>query len=457
MTQQNAAIQHLQQRGIEYLLMRRQREGHSQPAASDYGMDPASIAQGHLMQDTQGVVLVVTPRNRHPSLARLGQLLSRQLQAADELLVQQLFHCDDISAIAPLPLTTGLPVVVDTALRQQGQVCFEANDNSLLACVSIHAFMQLHHNSRWGAISDEGAAEVGDAPAQAASPVELGSLQQRLLALRELPPINDLTRQLLDIFKDPNVSVERLAEVIETDPSLAAQTLRHARSPYYGYAGQIDSVADAITKVLGFDTVLMTSLAISSGRPLQIPAEGRIGKQALCRHSLYSAVLARSLCRFIPKEIGITPGNAYLSALMQNIGFLLLGHLLRDDYLVLSRAVEANPESPLLQLEEKTLGINHAQIGTWLMRSWDMPNELITAIRHHHNVVYRGEYAGYVQLITLVNTLLWQHGIGDAPNDQPMEMLLKLLQIPADKAYQATERVLEQQDELNQLANSLSG
>ena len=452
----NAAIDYLLQRGIEYQLLRNKYDDNQQSVVNEFGMNPSLTAQAQLMQDEYGVVLVITPRNRRLAPHKLQQLLERNMQPADELLPRQLFHCDDICAIAPLPLITGMKAVVDSSLQQQQLVCFEANERTLMACVSIQAFMQLHHNSQWADISEEGSASETPAAATAQND-KVGNLQQRLLTLRELPPANDLTQALLDIVKDPNASVERLAQVIETDASLSAQILRHARSPYYAYGGEIDSVADAITKVLGFDTVLMTSLAIASGKTLQIPREGRIGKQALCRHSLYSAVLARSLCRHIPKELGVAPGTAYLTALMQNIGFLLLGHRLRTDYEQLCRAIEENPETPLLQLEDKTLGINHAQIGTWLMRSWNMPDELTVAVRQHHNLVYRGEHASYVQLIALVNTLLKQHNIGDSPNLHPLGMLLKALSIPEEKALIEVEKLLAQSDELDQLASSLSG
>jgi HD-like signal output (HDOD) protein/prolyl-tRNA editing enzyme YbaK/EbsC (Cys-tRNA(Pro) deacylase) len=451
----NAAIDYLLQRGIEYQLIKTKREATEQTLIDEYGLVPERIAQAQLMQDEKGVMLVVTPRSRHPVSTKLQQLLQRQLKPADELLTRQLFHCDDATAIAPLPLTTGTPVVVDTTLRQQPLICFQANDPTLLACVTTQAFMQLHHDSQWAEISEEGATGEAATHTQAAS--HIGNLQQRLLTLRELPPANDLTRALLDIFADPDTSVAMLAQVIETDASLSAQTLRHARSPYYGYAGEIGSVAEAITNVLGFDTVLMTSLAIASGKGLHIPREGRIGKEALCRHSLYSAVLARSLSRYIPKERGVTSGTAYLTALMQNIGFQVLGHLLKPDYNQLCRTIEAYPDTPLLQLENKTLGINHAQIGTWLMRSWNMPEELTVALRQHHNLLYRGEHAAYVQLTALVNVLLKQHNIGDAPGNPPLEMLLKTLEIPQEKALDAVDDVLKQRDELDQIVISLIG
>ena len=78
MQQQNVAIEHLQQRGIEYQLLRRQYDENTPAAARDYGMSPALIAQAQLMQDAQGAVLVVTPRDHHPSPAKLEHLLRGQ-------------------------------------------------------------------------------------------------------------------------------------------------------------------------------------------------------------------------------------------------------------------------------------------------------------------------------------------------------------------------------------------
>lgn len=467
MSLHNAAIDYLMQRGIEYQLLRNDQNDSQLDAVREYGLNPSHIAKAHLLQDEQGLMLAVTPRHHHLSTDKIQQLLQRQMQPADPLITQQLFHCDDISAIAPLPLTTGLRAVVDSSLLQQPVVCFAANSTTLLACVPVQAFMQLHHGSQWGAISDEfndnhdtTAAAVVVNDRQNGSRAPVGNLQQRLLTLRALPPANDLTQALLDLYKDPNATVAQLAGVIETDASLSAQTLRHARSPFYGYAGEISSVADAITCVLGYETVLTTALAIASSGNLQIPREGRLGKQALCRHSLYSAMLAKSLCRHIPAERGVRPGTAYLAALLQNMGFLLLGHLLRPDYLLLCRTLEANPERSLLQLEDMTLGINHTQIGAWLMRSWNMPPELTVCLREHHNALYHGEHAAYVQLLVLVNALLQPHDIGDSSRDQPARvsaMLLAALNIPPEKATTAVDVLLSQRDELNHIAANLSG
>ncbi len=459
MSLNNTAIDYLMQRGIAYQLIRQNYDSKQPFTVREYGMNPSLIAQAQLMQDEQGLMLVVYPRNHHLNSHKLQRLLHRHMQPADTQITQQLFHCDDVTAIAPLPLTTGLRAVVDQQLTQQERVCFEVNNSNLLACIPTRAFMRLHHGSQWAEISDHTAEKVAteETESHTETTANVGTLQQRLLALRTLPPVNDLTRALLDVYRNPRATVADLARVIESDASLSAQTLRHARSPYYAYGGKITSVADAIIKVLGFDTVLTTSLAIASRDSLQIPREGRIGKETLCRHSLYSAMLAKSLCRYIPKERGVHPGMAYMAALMQNIGFLLLSHLLRPDYELLSQAIKAEPNAPLLALEDRTLGINHTQIGAWLMRSWNMPAELTVVLREHHNVIYRGEHAAYVQLIALSNTLLKQHKIGDATNDQPLEMLLKALEIPRDKAFAALETLLAQRGELNHLAANFNG
>ena len=154
MPMNNAAIDFLVQRAIEYQLIKKRYDGRQQAAERNYGINPSLIAQATLMQDGEGLMLVIYPRDHSLNNNKLQQLLQRQMQPADELLAQQLFHCDDASAIAPLPLTTGLRAVVDNALIQQSQICFEANDHNLLVCLPARVFMQLHHSSQWADISD---------------------------------------------------------------------------------------------------------------------------------------------------------------------------------------------------------------------------------------------------------------------------------------------------------------
>ena len=281
-------------------------------------------------------------------------------------------------------------------------------------------------------------------------------MKERIKQLTQLPPMTDLTARLLKLQSDPEATIEQLAEVVESDPSLCAQLLRQARSPYYGYPGKLDTIEQAINQVLGFDTVVNTALAISTLRPFDIPKEGVLGLQPLWRHAVFSAMLAQSLCSLLPRSLDIKPDTAYLAGLLHNFGFLVLGHLLKPEFFLLNRVVSANPEVPITLIEKRTLGITHTQVGSWLMHAWRMPRVLEITLREHHNESYQGDYAIYANLILLVDCLLKPYGLGDANDETPPAAILNQLGLSLDRARDVTERMMQSAKELDNMATALT-
>jgi HD-like signal output (HDOD) protein len=98
-------------------------------------------------------------------------------------------------------------------------------------------------------------------------------------------------------------------------------------------------------------------------------------------------------------------GMSYLSGMLHNIGFMLLGHMFPAEFKRLNGIATRNPDTPVLRLEENMLGVTHLETGEWLMRAWKMPQEVITVIRQHHNINYDSDYATYVYLTLLADSL----------------------------------------------------
>ena len=60
------------------------------------------------------------------------------------------------------------------------------------------------------------------------------SVERRIEQVYELPPMPDLGRRILELQSDPNAGARELANIVQLDPSLAAQVIRYASSSYYG-------------------------------------------------------------------------------------------------------------------------------------------------------------------------------------------------------------------------------
>lgn len=301
--------------------------------------------------------------------------------------------------------------------------------------------------------------ETNDQPSLA------GEIRRKIERVYELPPMPEMARRVLELRKNPDADISDLAQIVELDPSLAAQVIRYASSPFYGYRGRINSIHDAITRVLGFDLVMNMALGLATGRSFPNLCDGPLGLTAFWRHAVYSAALSQAIVRKMPRERRPELGMAYLAGLLHNFGFLLLGHLFPPEFKLLNKLVIAHPDSPVTALEKCVLGMGqaqevldmgHAQMGAWLMQSWEMPPEIVVTVREHHNPAYDGEHAVYSHLVLVTDHLLKRHGIGDAADGELPDISLRRIGVKEDLLAELVEELIENAGDLDSMARSLA-
>jgi HD-like signal output (HDOD) protein len=145
-----------------------------------------------------------------------------------------------------------------------------------------------------------------------------------------------------------------------------------------------------------------------------------------------------------------------LSGLLHNFGFLLLGHLFKNEFLQLTQAILDDPEKSVTEHEIELLGVQHTEIGAWLMQAWNMPAEIITCIREHHNEDYSDHHDTYANLVLLADRLLKSHGIGDAPCAECPAPLLQKLGLEETELKECLEKFFENEAELEAIASTLA-
>ncbi len=294
----------------------------------------------------------------------------------------------------------------------------------------------------------------------------LTELANRLQSLYRLPPMPAIAVRVMQLTMDEDTSAHDLAVLIEHDPSLAAQILRYARSALFNYQGEIRSVQEAITRVLGFDRVSHLALGIAASRAFRLPNHGPLGLQDFWRHSLHCARLSREILRTMPKarRSELDPELAYLCGLLHNLGLLLIGHLFPDDFLRLRELRAADPARALSELEdevftrrdpEKDLKVGHAVAGSILLKLWDMPEAVIQSAGLHESTDKQAASV-YVQAVQLANALLMESGIGDEQVSRDPEPLARRLGLGADELVDFRKGIQSVDRELEGLANSLA-
>lgn len=275
-----------------------------------------------------------------------------------------------------------------------------------------------------------------------------------------LPPLPVMAQEILRLDRESEVCGEQLAVLIERAPEVAALLLRWAQLPLSGHGCAHADTPRVAIEALG-TAACDTALAFAAARAFQGPCEGPLGRYALWRHALYSAAVARILAEELPAELRPEPGLVYLSSLLHNCGFSLLGHLFQPEFYLLSKLVCARPKTQVTILEkhilcmgqaQRLVGMGHGQVGACLMQAWNIPEAARVAACEHHNEDYRGPYYVYANLMLITGRLLKRCGIGDAVDGELPPGVMAGLCVPQDRAVEALERVLVIAPRLDALA-----
>ena len=288
------------------------------------------------------------------------------------------------------------------------------------------------------------------------NPILLTNLRQRIESTTELPALPEIARAILRLHSDPDANGKELTSVIETDPSIAAQIMRYARSAFFGYKGEITSLHQAITSVLGFNLTLDIAVGLSLGKSFSIPRSGPMGLDQFWRHSVYSAALIERLIQVMPRQHRPLPGLGFLSGLLHNFGVLLVAHLFKKEAAMLQQIILANRDTPIIDLERQVLGTDHMEIGAWLMRKWNLQAEIEVAVAEHHNEAYRGVHAAYPKLCLVADRLLKRYRLGDGDSTEVPEEVLESLGISIEDAEGILEMIMIASEELDELAEQFA-
>jgi diguanylate cyclase (GGDEF)-like protein len=181
---------------------------------------------------------------------------------------------------------------------------------------------------------------------------------------------------ILELCQRAEPDMAEIAKLISSDPALAAKMLRLANSPVYGLKCEVRTISHAIC-ILGLSAVRPLALSFSLVKGLQ--AKDKKALTWFWKRSLLSAVAARELSLSIGYRFG---EEAFMGALLQDIGILALGQLASFEYDTLAKS--GTQHAALVEGELALFGEDHAEVGGWLAERWRLPTTLRTAIRYSH-------------------------------------------------------------------------
>ncbi|MCI0914952.1 HDOD domain-containing protein [Pseudomonas putida] len=425
----------------------------------------ASRVQAILLDDEIGALMVLFPHSKLLDLNRLEELTGRKLKAVPLQRLKQMLDKHHLKALPAIPALTSSPCLYEGKLLDADRLLIQSGEAGLLLEIQRDDFKRMMHKASAGTFGQP-VREIRpnlDRPDDDSREITLAvqaftarRIQKRLEETIEIPPLADTAQKIIKLRVDPNASIDDITGVVETDPALAAQVVSWAASPYYASPGKIRSVEDAIVRVLGFDLVINLALGLALGKTLSLPKDHPQQATPYWQQSIYTAAIIEGLTRAMPRAERPEAGLTYLAGLLHNFGYLLLAHVFPPHFSLICRHLEVNPHLCHTYVEQHLLGISREQIGAWLMKLWDMPEELSTALRFQHDPAYDGEYSAYPNLVCLATRLLRCRGIGSGPQEAIPDELLERLGVSREKAEDVVNKVLEAESLLRELASQFN-
>ncbi|MBN2529606.1 MAG: HDOD domain-containing protein [Deltaproteobacteria bacterium] len=197
-----------------------------------------------------------------------------------------------------------------------------------------------------------------------------------------LPAFPDVMMRFQNEMASEHPDVQKLATIIEDDPSLTARFLKTVNSAFYARGQTVTSISQAIARLGLAET---RRLAITTALVDRYRSLGGLMPQNFWTHSIAVALTTRAILKlgahsFSTEEIEL----AYIAGLLHDIGIIVLFHLFENDY----RQTHQNQLSTggiSLESEEAQFGIHHGEAGAALIKSWKLPQLLYEPVRHHHH------------------------------------------------------------------------
>lgn len=429
------------------------------------GVSAGHIVKMVLMSDTLGRLQILFPADCMLDVDALNKVLGRALVAlpGDDLDSIKARH--SLTELPAIPDITGLPAIIDKRLLELDEYYVESGDAGQLISLSKDFFELSTRKAK----PESFTVPLSDIPYNQNAPetdiIEINQAIEKFTTLRikkrledtlEIPPLPQSAQDIIKLRANPEADSDELATIVERDPSLSAQVVSWASSSFYNAPGKIRSVHDAIIRVLGFDMVMNLSMGLSLGRTLNVPKEQPEGYAPYWHQAMWAALGTTSLISKMEPAYRPSFGLAYLSGLLHNFGYLVLAHVFPPHFSLICRYIEANPHLDSSVIEHFLLGITKEQIGSQLMSVWNMPPEVITALRHQKNRAYEGPHAEFANLLCLTEQVLARHGILNSATGPLSASLLEKFHLTEEDADAAILALLENKNEVSGVANMMA-
>ncbi len=248
---------------------------------------------------------------------------------------------------------------------------------------------------------------------------------------------------LREAIENPDSTIADYSAIISADPALAARLLKVVNSTFYGLSTTVETIPHALN-IIGSDQLSQLALATSVASQFNGMENIGIDLGAFWRHSVGCGVAARHMAKFLNLQ---AVDRYYLAGMLHDIGKLILYQEAPGQIETVLAQFDENSGVSLLEMEEKLMGFNHAQVGSILLNEWKLPPSIVNAVKGHHDPSKAKDDQQAAAIVHVADFLVYEMKLGNSgePVLPPLhKSWLKELNLTIDFINEAKPLVIEE-------------
>lgn len=225
-----------------------------------------------------------------------------------------------------------------------------------------------------------------------------------------------------------------LEKIVAPDKGICVKLLRAANSSFYGRAGKITSMRDAIT-LMGLQGTKSLILMLSF-RNMKTDLKGPIYNKYLTEYPVLSALTAQDLAKHV--SLPNIRDEAFLCALLHKIGMTVIAMEKKDHYALLIEETERKGYN-LIELERESYRTDHDQVSTEAFAAWRLTEPMQNVIASLNFKVDATEKQSDLTRLTVLGAVIAGKFICSDLTENPFEKEARILDYykasPATREY----------------------
>ncbi len=195
-----------------------------------------------------------------------------------------------------------------------------------------------------------------------------------------IPSMPMVATRCYEMTQDPHCDLNKLVELLGTDPGIAAVVLRLSNSSLFGLTRQVSSLHQAMT-LLGIKRVRELVLTRYLVQKTQEMTTDLIDINYYWRRSLATAILSGKFADVLSPT---QRDEAFICGLLADLGVIVMARCMPQVYAPIVANYRPHGTEDWIHAEYNVMGVSHGEITALILEQWNLPASVVEGARYHH-------------------------------------------------------------------------